>query len=380
MSLCSPTKEHRIDAIDPAAAVRVAAVPAAHPYVRAVTADRGIAVLADPVPDPAHPERWWPPAMLDAAWIRRAAADFDVMHVHFGMESLPEGRLAGALDALDELGKPLVYTVHDLQNPQLVDQAAHRADLAALIPRATALVTLTDAAAAQLRRDWGRDAVVLAHPTLLADDARAPAEAGARAPVIGVHLRDLRPSIDAPAALRALRSALDALALAGEPATGRVLLHTSTRDASLALQIEAELRVRDDCEVIVRDRPDDAALLAEIDALDVALLPYGHGTHSGWVELCFDRGVPVAGPRGLPMATQHPEAYAGLADADDAGRAVLDALAAGTRAGSAARRRLVVDRAPLRRAERGAVARAHATLYRELVAGVAGAAAAGRRQ
>ena len=107
MSLCSPTKEHRIDIVDPTP-VRVAAVPAAHPYVRAVTANRGIAVLADPAPDPAHPDRWWPPAMLDGDWIRRAAADFDVMHVHFGMESLPAGRLVGALNALDELGKPVL--------------------------------------------------------------------------------------------------------------------------------------------------------------------------------------------------------------------------------------------------------------------------------
>lgn len=353
--------------------VRVAAVPAEHPYVRAVTGHAGIALHDGLVPDRRHPERWWPPVMLDAGWIRDHADDFDVLHVHFGMESLPTGRLEAAVEALQDRGKPLVYTVHDLENPQLLDQRTHRRDLDLLIPNASAVLTLTAAAADAVRRGWGREATVLAHPTLLPFDASAPAAQERPERVIGAHLRDLRPNIAAQAAVEALLLALDDRALAGERAVGRVLLNAATRDASLAGRLADQLRDRPDCALVVRDRPDDAALLAEIDELDVALLPYGHGTHSGWVELCFDRGVPVVGPPSLPMAGQHPDAYSGLADPQDAGRAVREALARGTAAGSAARRALVADRTRSRHAERAAIASAHASLYRSLVG--AGAAA-----
>ena len=350
-----------------AAAVRVAAVPACHPYVRAVTSHAGIAVHDELVPDRRHPQRWWPPVMLDAPWIREHADDFDVLHVHFGMESLPAGRLEAAIDALRECSRPLVYTVHDVENPQLLDQAAHRRDLDLLIPHASAVLTLTAAAADDVRRGWGREATVLAHPTLLPLDAPAPAAQERPERVIGVHLRDLRPNIAAADAVEVLLLALDDRSLASERAVGRVLLNAATRDASLTARLGGMLRDRPDCELVVRDRPDDAALLAEIDELDVALLPYGHGTHSGWVELCFDRGVPVVGPASLAMAQQHPDAYSGFTEQTDAGRAVGEALARGTSAGSAARRALVADRARSRHVERAAIADAHAALYRSLV-------------
>ncbi len=357
--------------------MRVAAVPAVHPYVVAVTEHDRVAVLPDPVPDPAHPERWWPPLVLDAAWIRANADRFDLVHVHFGMESLPEGRLAAALDALDALGKPLVYTVHDLQNPQLDDQSAHRRDLDLVISRAAALLTLTPQAGAEVRRTWGREARVLGHPTLLpaggalaatCDDVAGEPGTTPPARVIGVHLRDLRPNIDALAAVRSLLAGLDALAQAGILASGRVLRNATTRDPALELELAAALRDRADCELLVRERPDDDALLAEIDALDVALLPYRHGTHSGWLELCYDRGVSVVGPDWLAMAGQHPDAYLGLERDGDPGPVVLEAVQRATRPRSAARRRVVADRSCLRRAERTAIAHAHHELYRELVA------------
>ncbi len=347
--------------------VRVAAVPAAHPYVRAVTPDDGsVVVLPDPVVDPAHPERWWPPAVLDAAWIRANAERFDVVHVHFGMESLPAGRLEGALDALGALGIPLVFTVHDLENPQLADQAAHRRDLDLVVPRATRLVTLTDEVARRIRETYGCEALVVPHPSLL-DDAPAPSAHGAEAPTIGIHLRDLRPSIDALGAARTLAATLDALAADGIPAHGRVLMNDSTRDPGTADAVAALLEGRDDCAVVRRPRPDDDALLAEVDELDVAWLPYAHGTHSGWVELCFDRGVQIVGPAGLPMAGQHPGDYHRVDDARSATAATRAALAAATRAGSPERAAQVEERLHRRRRERKAARDAHATLYRSMM-------------
>ncbi len=351
------------------AALRIAAVPAAHPYVRAVTAAEGVDVLADPIVDAAHPERWWPPAVLDPAWIAANADRLDLVHVHFGMESLPAGRLAAARDALDARGVPLVHTVHDLDNPQLHDQRAHRADLDRIVPRADALVTLTDEAARRIRETWGREALVLPHPTLLSGaSAPAPRRTGDQV-VVGAHLRDLRPSIDAEGAARGLLAAVAALRAAGTPAVARVHLNERTRDDAHAARIVADLAGRPWCEVVVRPRPDDAALLAELDALDLALLPYAHGTHSGWVELCHDRGVPVLGPAGLPMARQHPSDYAGFDGWDGAGEAALAALATAPPAGTPARARLVAHRARRRATERDLVAHAHLELYRRVAAG-----------
>jgi hypothetical protein len=346
--------------------IRVAAIPGAHPYVRAITpSDGSVRMLADPVVDAAHPERWWPPAMLDAEWIRANADAFDVMHVHFGMESLPAGRLAGAVDALEALRMPLVFTVHDLENPQLADQGAHRRDLDVLVPRATRLLTLTSVAATRIRDAWGRDATVVPHPTLL-DDAPPPAPGLRGAFTIGVHLRDLRPNIDGVATIASLLAALDGLRTAGIPAAGRVLVNETTRDAEAAAAIERMLAARVDCTLVRRPRPDDDALLAEIDALDVAWLPYAHGTHSGWVELCFDRGVPVVGPAHLPMAAQHPSDFHGL-DATAPANAVRSAIETGTRAGSVERIALVARRLHQRRDERKAVQSAHAEQYRAVM-------------
>ena len=44
-------------------------------------------------------------------------------------------------------------------------------------------------------------------------------------------------------------------------------------------------------------RRDDREQLAELlDRAHVAVLPYRFGTHSGWLELCRDRGTPVVAP------------------------------------------------------------------------------------
>ena len=110
--------------------------------------------------------------MLDGSWIEGHAADFDLMHLHFGSESLSLEQLASALDALQRTGRPLVYTVHDLVHPQLTDQDHHRAQLDLLVTRAQELVTLTSGAAREIARRWGRRATVIPHPRMLPADAR----------------------------------------------------------------------------------------------------------------------------------------------------------------------------------------------------------------
>jgi hypothetical protein len=108
----------------PPAVIRVASVPAGHVYVRHLAdPDRvdGVERLPDVKPEDGTrvPGGWWPPLMLDADWIRDNRDQFDVFHVHFGFDwrSLPE--LEEALVALDDLGAPLVFTLHDLRNPRV---------------------------------------------------------------------------------------------------------------------------------------------------------------------------------------------------------------------------------------------------------------------
>ncbi|PWD49934.1 hypothetical protein C8046_03785 [Serinibacter arcticus] len=350
---------------------RVVSVPAGHPYVKSLGIDGdGVLRPPDPLPDPAEPTRWWPPVVLDASWIRANADTFDVLHVHFGTESLPPGRLAAALDALAEVGRPLVHTVHDLTNPQLTDQAAHEADLALLLARADAVITLTDGAAAEIERRWGRTAVVVPHPAIVAVDAATPRGRPSEAITVGVHLRDLRPGIDGVGAVRTLLAGLDALRDAGVVAVGRVVVNDRVREPAILAEITTLVTGRDDVALEVRARVSDADLEAEVADLDVALLPYRHGTHSGWVELCHDLGVGVVGPVAGQWHRQHPEEFVPLTMGDGAScaAAVVDAVAGGARPGSAERRDLVARRAAARAVERVAVARAHAAVYAGVLA------------
>ena len=362
-------------ALPPAALpLRVASVPAGHPYVRYLapvdptTVARPVVRLADPLPDPADPTRWWPPVVLDGAWLRAHADEVDVLHVHFGTESYDLEHLRDVVAALRETGIPLVHTVHDLTNPQLVDQAPHLEHLDLLVAEADALLTLTEGAADEVERRSGRRPEVVPHPHLLPLDADAPTGTPHDALVVGVSLRDLRPNVDGPGTVAALLAAAELLRDSGRAVVVRVDVNERVRDAG-ALAVVAELvAAADGAELVVHPRLDDAALAAALADLDVAVLPYRHGTHSGWAELCWDLGVGVAAPRVGHVADQHPEAGSTASfDGGDA-RSLADALLALTgpdapRPGSDARTDLVAARRAARRTARDAAAVAHLAAY-----------------
>lgn len=52
----------------------------------------------------------------------------------------------------------------------------------------------------------------------------------------------------------------------------------------------------------------DAELHQWAGGLDVLALPYRHGTHSGWLELCWDLGTSVLAPSVGHYAEQHDDA------------------------------------------------------------------------
>lgn len=366
--------------------IRVASVPAGHVYIHHLapvpgtgTGDGAADVVRLPDPDPDSPDnpatgKWWPPVMLHADWIEANADAFDVLHLHFGFDAQDPQNLQDAVTALKRHGKPLIYTVHDLRNPHHSSPEAHQAHLDVLIPGADALITLTEGAAAEIRRRWGRTARVIPHPHVVeletmeeyAHRARgnAPAPAGEQPFRIGVHVKSLRASMEP---LPVIRTLLDVAQEDGGmvvQVNGHkdVLEPDGARyDAELA-QFLASRADAGELELHVHDFLPDEALWEYLAALDLSVLPYRFGTHSGWLEACRDLGTAVAAPdcgyyadQGPVFGYHHNEA--GL-DTDSLKAAVRDARRAGPPLPLPAR-----DRA----AQRSAIAAEHADLYAALL-------------
>jgi hypothetical protein len=346
-------------------AVRVASIPAGHPYVRHALTGTGVGLLAEPPPPGATDGRWWPPVMFVAAWVAANAGRFDVMHLHFGIESYPAGHLRALIRALRGNGRPLVHTVHDLENPQLDDQKAHLEHLDILIPAADEVVTLTAGAAAAIERRWGRSAAVVPHPHVLPFDAEAPAGTPSGPYVLGLHLRDIRPGTDAVRAVATVLDAIDRLYAQGIRAIARVHVNARVRDEAAGARVGEMVARHPSAELHRAERLGDETLARSIADLDVAVLPYRTGTHSGWAELCWDLGVPVAGPPVGYAGEQHPEDFAvfGAGDGAALARAVRRLLAGAPRPGSAARAARLADRREQRIAGAAAIADAHIALY-----------------
>ena len=358
--------------------IRVVSVPAQHPYVTSVTSAAGITVLPDPRPLGAPAGVWWPPVALDPEWIRAHGSTADLLHIHFGTESFTAEHLVECLSAAREVGWPVVFTVHDLEHPQLNDQAGYRAQLDVLIPGADALLTLTEGAAAEILSRWGRTALVVPHPAVVPDAVLSNAVLPAESPVpptirVGMHLKDLRSNIDAVAMASALCDAIDRLAAGGLDVAAELRLHRTVRDDGARESIRALARRNERVTLVEHERLDDAELYRMLGALDVCVLPYRHGTHSGWLEMCWDLGTAVVAPRVGFYAEQHSDGTVVSFEPDKLGTALAEALRAAidsplsTRPGSADRVREVSRRRGLRGSELEALTQAHLALYDTLV-------------
>jgi hypothetical protein len=345
--------------------VRVASVPAGHVYVRhldPVGVRAGAVRLPDPdplVPDPA-PGQWWPPTMLSPTWIGEHADEFDVFHVHFGFDALSADQLQRVVEALHARGKPLVYTVHDLRNPHHETPTAHAEHLDVLIPAAAELITLTQGAAHAIARRWGRRARVLPHPHVV-EFARmrhtAPAHDGF---VVGVHAKSLRPSmapIPVLTELLPLRAELPGLRIVVD--VHHDVFDEDGRRHDVALRkFLLEHVAAGHLELAVHDCYTDDQLWDYLQALDVSVLPYRFGTHSGWLEACYDLATAVVVPDCGFMAEQRPCAVYHHDESGLDGDSLRDAV-----------RTIFADRPPwrasppARAAERDALACAHADIY-----------------
>lgn len=302
--------------------IRVATVPSDHVYVRHVDPEpadaAAVRVVRLPDPDPDEPtrsavSRWWPPAMFEDEWVTAHREDFDVFHIQFGFDARTPAQLRRLVDSLRAAHRPLVYTVHDLRNPHHERRDEHDAQLDVLVPAADALITLTPGAASEISRRWNRDALVLPHPHVVDFERMAavrptPSRGASEEFRIGVHVKSLRASMDPRPVIEVLMEAIDDI-------PGTVLQINGHRDvlepdgerydralAEFLYAAAADGRL----ELRVHDFLDDAALWDYLQSLDVSVLPYRFGTHSGWLEACRDLGTTVIAPACGYFADQAP--------------------------------------------------------------------------
>ncbi|CAN5155826.1 hypothetical protein BH11ACT7_BH11ACT7_11230 [soil metagenome] len=284
--------------------IRVASIPAAHPYVAAIVDPAAVAVLPDPVPPGATaPGQWWPPRFLETGYLASRLADIDVVHVHFGFDSTPPSVLRDVVALLADNRVPLVVTVHDLENPHFVDSTEHHERLGVLVPAATTVITLTPGAAGEIERRWGRTCVVLPHPHVLPIDEMGAVREVRPRPVVAVHAKGLRANIDPWPVLEAL------VAPEGHGWQVRLDLDhealTSPRSPEVAAPRLAAWEAAG-VDVRIHPRFSDTALRNYLREIDVLVLAYRFGTHSGWIEACYDAGVAAVVPDCGHFADQQP--------------------------------------------------------------------------
>lgn len=293
---------------------RIASVPHGHVYVQHLTSVAGPSGFVR-LPDPAAATlpsgivRWWPPGMLTPAWITSHLHEFDVFHVQFGFDALSPEELTSVVQALVAGGKPLVYTVHDLRNPHHPDPRAHDEHLNLLIPAASALITLTTGAADAVEHRWGRRPVVLPHPHVVElQHIRPRPQRHTNQFVVGVHAKSVRASMDPGAvvtALLPLRDELPGFTLRANVHRDVYEAYGDRHDPQLAALLERAAR-DGALELTVHDCYNDEQLWQYLRSLDVSVLPYRFGTHSGWLEACFDLGTVVVAPTCGFYAQQRP--------------------------------------------------------------------------
>jgi glycosyltransferase involved in cell wall biosynthesis len=283
--------------------LRIASVPASHIYVRHLSHPDGfdpVVRLDDPVPADGQtvPGGWWPPLMLEPGWVNDNRKRFDVFHIHFGFDAIGPEVLAEVVQELKMHNKPLVYTVHDLRNPHHREPDAHAEQQDVLSAAAHTVITLTPGAAQAIRRRWNRSAHVLPHPHILSAAAiDRPRHHGERF-VVGLHAKSLRANMDPLPVIDALDAVIPEL----PGAVLRVDVHDEIFDSDnhwFAPEVGKAILsygYRDHVEVRVHPYFSDDELWEYLASLTISVLPYRFGTHSGWLEACFDLGTAVIAP------------------------------------------------------------------------------------
>ena len=229
---------------------------------------------------PASRPSVWDPGALTAAGVR-------LVHLHFGFELRTAGDLAAWVAELHDRGITVAHTVHDLDNPHLVEQAGFHRAVDELVRRADAVTTLTRVAAAAVARRTGRVPVIIPHPHVVPLDTIVELQSlQRRRHGIYVHAGPGRPNLDTDAIGRLAAARGDRTVLVhvrpSAPPTTMAVLQRLARAGSLRLDVRARLT--------------DAELWDRLAAAELLFLPYRWGTHSGLLEAAHDVGTPVLAP------------------------------------------------------------------------------------
>ena len=354
--------------------ITVASVPNSHVYVRHIASSQGhrspVTRLDDPSPDDPRRsavETWWPPVMLQPQWL--ATSRYDLLHIHFGFDATDPRVLDEALRTAQERGAPVVYTAHDLRNPHHAESDLHDRQLDVMMRRADAVITLTEGAAREIKRRWGVEAVVLPHPHVV-DFATMSSLHARRRPArdefrVGLHIKSVRANMDPVAVLPVLEDTVAQLPGAVLQVNGHreVLDRDGARyDRELADHLRSAER-QGRLDLHVHDFLDDDALWNYLASLDVSVLAYRFGTHSGWLEACRDLGTTVVAPSCGYYADQGPV----LGYRMDENTFDAASLADAVRRAYEERPQWTVS-VDERRRQRDEIAAAHDDLYRQLLA------------
>ena len=261
------------------------------------------------------------------AWLRARLPQTDVVHVVGLRPGQHPDDVRAAIDLTRASGTPLVVTGYNLGAPHSAEAARLGEQLDLLVPAADAVLTLTDTAAAEMRRRWDVEAVVLPHPHVvnfvrMRQERPVPPPAGRGRLRVGTHLGSLR---GGPEQLE-LVTALAEAAARTPRADLVVYAHRTVQDVGTLHFATERLRALQDVvrsaggRLVLHDRLSDDQLWDHLASLDVSVVPDRlAGSHSIWPEACADLGTWAVLAQGSPAATQRPC----LTYRPDAGHAAL---------------------------------------------------------
>ena len=210
------------------------------------------------------------------------------MHLHFGFEHLTVEALGDWVRQLRRHRLALVLTVHDLQNPHLVDQSGYQ-QLLRPARRGSRRRDHADGVGGRRHRARARASRPTSSPIRTSSRCLELRRRPHRAPRRGVyvHAATCRPNLD-------VELITTVAAAAGD--LGGVRVHVRAPLTPSARRAIARLRQHELVHLDIGPRLTDRELWERIELAHVLLLPYRWGTHSGLLETATDLGTPCIAP------------------------------------------------------------------------------------